>query len=104
MIATNVAESSLTVPGVRCVIDCGTARVSRYAARSKVERLPIEPVSQASADESQYQREGIYDAALARYRWLIEEFRVSLFAQQLGTLTSVSAQRLDRLWAEIEDY
>ncbi|HVA48887.1 MAG TPA: ATP-dependent RNA helicase HrpA [Pirellulales bacterium] len=51
VIATNVAESSLTVPGVRSVIDSGTARISRYAARSKVQRLPIEPVSQASADQ-----------------------------------------------------
>jgi ATP-dependent helicase HrpA len=51
VIATNVAESSLTVPGIRYVIDTGTARISRYAARSKVERLPIEPISQASADQ-----------------------------------------------------
>ncbi|HET6880809.1 MAG TPA: ATP-dependent RNA helicase HrpA [Pirellulales bacterium] len=51
VIATNVAESSLTVPGISAVIDTGTARISRYAARSKVQRLPIEPVSQASADQ-----------------------------------------------------
>jgi ATP-dependent helicase HrpA len=51
VIATNVAESSLTVPGITAVIDSGTARISRYAARSKVQRLPIEPVSQASADQ-----------------------------------------------------
>jgi ATP-dependent helicase HrpA len=51
VIATNVAESSLTVPGIRYVIDPGTARVSRYSARSKVQRLPIEAVSQASADQ-----------------------------------------------------
>ena len=49
--ATNVAESSLTVPGIRCVVDAGTARISRYSARSKVQRLPIEPVSRASADQ-----------------------------------------------------
>jgi ATP-dependent helicase HrpA len=47
--ATNVAESSLTVPGIRYVIDSGTARISRYSPRSKVQRLPIEPISQASA-------------------------------------------------------
>ncbi|WP_164100739.1 ATP-dependent RNA helicase HrpA [Candidatus Laterigemmans baculatus] len=47
--ATNVAESSLTVPGIRYVVDSGTARISRYSPRSKVQRLPIEPVSQASA-------------------------------------------------------
>jgi len=51
VLATNVAESSLTVPGIRYVVDCGTARVSRYSARSKVQRLPIEAVSQASADQ-----------------------------------------------------
>ena len=49
--ATNVAESSLTVPGVRYVIDSGTARISRYSPRSKVQRLPIEPVSRASANQ-----------------------------------------------------
>jgi ATP-dependent helicase HrpA len=49
--ATNVAESSLTVPGIRYVIDSGTARMSRYSPRSKLQRLPIEPVSQASADQ-----------------------------------------------------
>lgn len=51
ILATNVAESSLTVPGIRYVIDTGTARISRYSPRSKVQRLPIEPVSQASADQ-----------------------------------------------------
>lgn len=51
VMATNVAESSLTVPGIRFVIDTGTARISRYSARSQVQRLPIEPISQASADQ-----------------------------------------------------
>ena len=51
IIATNVAESSLTVPGIRYVIDSGTARISRYSPRSKTQRLPIEPISQASADQ-----------------------------------------------------
>ena len=49
--ATNVAESSLTVPGIRYVIDAGTARISRYSPRSKLQRLPIESVSRASADQ-----------------------------------------------------
>ncbi|WP_448641291.1 ATP-dependent RNA helicase HrpA [Geodermatophilus sp. URMC 63] len=49
VLATNVAETSLTVPGIRYVVDPGTARVSRYSARTKVQRLPIEPISQASA-------------------------------------------------------
>ena len=51
VLATNVAETSLTVPGIRYVIDTGTARISRYSARSKVQRLPIEPISQASANQ-----------------------------------------------------
>ena len=51
VLATNVAETSLTVPGIRYVIDPGTARISRYSWRSKVQRLPIEPVSQASANQ-----------------------------------------------------
>ena len=49
VLATNVAESSLTVPGIRYVVDTGTARISRYSARSRMQRLPVEPVSQASA-------------------------------------------------------
>ena len=51
VLATNVAETSLTVPGIRHVIDTGTARISRYSARSKVQRLPIEAISQASANQ-----------------------------------------------------
>jgi ATP-dependent helicase HrpA len=51
VLATNVAETSLTVPGVGAVVDPGTARVSRYSARLKVQRLPIEPISQASAQQ-----------------------------------------------------
>lgn len=49
VLATNVAETSLTVPGIRYVVDAGTARISRYSQRLKVQRLPIEPISQASA-------------------------------------------------------
>ncbi|ADI08855.1 ATP-dependent helicase HrpA [Streptomyces bingchenggensis BCW-1] len=51
VLATNVAETSLTVPGIRYVIDPGAARISRYSHRTKVQRLPIEPVSQASANQ-----------------------------------------------------
>ncbi|WP_133493183.1 ATP-dependent RNA helicase HrpA [Alcanivorax sp. 24] len=51
VLSTNVAETSLTVPGIRYVIDAGTARISRYSVHSKVQRLPVEPVSQASADQ-----------------------------------------------------
>jgi len=51
VLATNVAETSLTVPGIRCVIDSGHARISRYSHRSKIQRLPIERISQASANQ-----------------------------------------------------
>ncbi len=51
VLATNVAETSLTVPGIRFVVDTGVARISRYSARLKVQRLPIEPISRASADQ-----------------------------------------------------
>ena len=51
VLATNVAESSLTVPGIRFVIDTGTARISHYSPRRKVQRLPIEAISRASADQ-----------------------------------------------------
>ncbi len=51
VVATNVAETSLTVPGIRYVIDAGTARISRYSRRTKVQRLPIEAISQASANQ-----------------------------------------------------
>ncbi|MCK9469349.1 MAG: ATP-dependent RNA helicase HrpA [Porticoccaceae bacterium] len=51
ILATNVAETSITVPGIRYVIDTGLARISRYSYRTKVQRLPVEPISQASANQ-----------------------------------------------------
>jgi ATP-dependent RNA helicase HrpA len=51
VLATNVAETSLTVPGIRYVVDTGLARISRFSPRTKVQRLPIEPISQASANQ-----------------------------------------------------
>ncbi len=51
VLATNVAETSLTVPGIHYVIDTGTVRISRYSYRSKIQRLPIEPISQSSANQ-----------------------------------------------------
>jgi len=51
VLTTNVAETSLTVPRIRFVIDSGLARISRYAPRSKIQRLPVEPISQASAEQ-----------------------------------------------------
>jgi ATP-dependent helicase HrpA len=51
VLATNIAETSLTVPGIRYVVDSGLARISRYSPRAKVQRLPIEPISQANAEQ-----------------------------------------------------
>ena len=51
ILATNVAETSITVPGIGCVIDPGFARISRYSHRSKLQRLPIEAISKASANQ-----------------------------------------------------
>ena len=51
VLATNVAETSLTVPSIKYVIDPGLARISRYSAKTKVQRLPVEPISQASANQ-----------------------------------------------------
>lgn len=53
VLATNVAETSITVPGIKYVIDTGLARISRYSLQSKVQRLPVEPISQASANQRQ---------------------------------------------------
>ncbi|MFK7862876.1 MAG: ATP-dependent RNA helicase HrpA [Pseudohongiellaceae bacterium] len=53
VLSTNVAETSITVPGIRYVVDTGFARISRYSLQSKVQRLPIEPISQASANQRQ---------------------------------------------------
>src|SRR5690349_860717 len=51
VIATNIAETSLTIPGIRYVIDSGLARISRYNPRTRTRRLPIEPVAQSSANQ-----------------------------------------------------
>src|SRR5439155_25655583 len=51
VLATNIAETSLTIPGIRFVIDTGLARVSRYSPQARTRRLPIEPISQSSADQ-----------------------------------------------------
>lgn len=73
VLATNVAETSLTVPGIRYVIDGGTARISRYSARSKVQRLPIEAVSQASANQRSG-RSGRTSAGIAIRLYSEEDF------------------------------
>jgi ATP-dependent helicase HrpA len=73
VLATNVAETSLTVPGIRFVIDSGLARISRYSTRGKVQRLPIERISQASADQRKG-RCGREAAGICIRLWSEEEF------------------------------
>ncbi len=74
VLATNVAETSLTVPGIRFVIDPGEARISRYSYRTKVQRLPIEPISQASANQRQG-RCGRIEAGVCLRLYSEEEFQ-----------------------------
>ncbi|MFT4082325.1 MAG: ATP-dependent RNA helicase HrpA [Nocardioides sp.] len=73
VLATNVAETSLTVPGIRYVVDTGVARISRYSARTKVQRLPIEPISQASAHQRSG-RCGRVEAGIAIRLYSAEDF------------------------------
>lgn len=74
VLATNVAETSLTVPGIRYVVDTGVARISRYSARTKVQRLPIEPISQASANQRSG-RCGRVEAGIAIRLYSEEDFQ-----------------------------
>nr|WP_244247043.1 ATP-dependent RNA helicase HrpA [Nocardioides euryhalodurans] len=73
VLATNVAETSLTVPGIRYVIDTGVARISRYSSRTKVQRLPVEPISQASANQRSG-RCGRVEAGIAIRLYAEEDF------------------------------
>ena len=72
VLATNVAETSLTVPGIRYVVDSGLARVSRYSFRTKVQRLPVEPISRASASQRSG-RCGRVEAGVAVRLWSEED-------------------------------
>lgn len=74
VLATNVAETSLTVPGIRYVVDTGVARISRYSARTKVQRLPVEPISQASANQRSG-RCGRVEAGIAIRLYSEEDYR-----------------------------
>src|SRR3954468_22343164 len=73
VLATNVAETSLTVPGIRYVVDTGVARISRYSVRTKVQRLPIEPISRASANQRSG-RCGRVEAGIAIRLYAQEDF------------------------------
>ena len=73
VLATNVAETSLTVPGIRYVVDTGLARISRYSLKTKVQRLPIEAISQASAQQRSG-RCGRVEAGIAIRLYAEEDF------------------------------
>ncbi|MEA2320590.1 MAG: ATP-dependent helicase HrpA [Solirubrobacteraceae bacterium] len=107
VLATNVAETSLTVPGIHYVVDPGTARISRYSARLKVQRLPIEPISQASADQRKG-RSGRTANGIAIRLYTEEDFeRRPRFTDpeiQRTSLASVILQMAALGLGEIEDF
>ncbi len=107
ILATNVAETSLTVPGIRYVIDRGTARISRYSARAKIQRLPIEPVSQASAQQRSG-RAGRTSAGIAIRLYSEEDFasRPEFTEPEIlrTSLASVILQLLSLDFGDITDF
>ncbi|WP_210507031.1 ATP-dependent RNA helicase HrpA [Naasia sp. SYSU D00057] len=107
VLATNVAETSITVPGIKYVVDGGTARISRYGARSKVQRLPIEPISQASANQRSG-RAGRTSEGIAIRLYSEEDFEKRpefTDPEILRTgLSAVILQMLDLDLGEIEDF
>ncbi|MEP4148791.1 MAG: ATP-dependent RNA helicase HrpA [Halioglobus sp.] len=107
VLATNVAETSLTVPGIRYVIDPGEARISRYSYRTKVQRLPIEPISQASANQRQG-RCGRVEAGVCLRLYSEEDFNLRpefTDPEILRTnLAAVVLQMLNLGLGEIEDF
>ena len=107
VLATNVAETSLTVPGIRYVIDTGTARMSRYSNRAKVQRLPIEAVSQASAQQRSG-RAGRTSAGIAIRLYAAEDFakRPEFTEPEIlrTSLASVILQMLSLGFGDIEAF
>lgn len=107
VLATNVAETSLTVPGIRCVIDTGHARISRYSHRSKIQRLPIEKISQASANQRSGRCGRVAEGICIRL-YSAEDFQARpLFTEPEILRTNLSAVMLQMLslkLGEIEDF
>lgn len=107
VLATNVAETSLTVPGIRYVIDSGLARISRYSYRSKVQRLPVEAISQASANQRKG-RCGRLEPGICIRLYSEEDFTARReFTEpelQRTNLASVILQMLDLKLGEIERF
>jgi ATP-dependent helicase HrpA len=103
VLATNVAETSLTVPGIRYVVDTGLARISRYSARTKVQRLPIEPVSQASADQRKGRCGRVAEGICVRL-YSEEDFaQRSRFTEPEILRTNLAAVILQMKWARLGD-
>lgn len=107
VLATNVAETSLTVPGIRYVIDAGTARISRYSIHSKVQRLPVEPISRASADQ-RAGRAGRLCPGVCFRLYSEEDFlsRASFTDPEIRrtNLAAVILQMADRRLGEVDDF
>ena len=92
VLATNVAETSLTVPGITGVIDTGLARISRWSSRTKVQRLPIEPVSQASAQQRSG-RCGRIEAGVAIRLYSEEDFLATAGVHRAGDPAHLARER-----------
>ena len=107
VLSTNVAETSLTVPGIRYVIDAGTARISRYSVHAKVQRLPVEAVSQASAEQRKGRSGRIMPGDC--YRLYSEEDFLTRPAFtdpeiQRTNLAAVILQMADQRLGDVEDF
>ncbi len=103
VLATNVAETSLTVPGIRYVVDTGLARISRYSARTKVQRLPIEPISRASADQRKGRCGRVAEGVCIRLYSEEDYERRSLFTDPEILRTNLAAVILQMKWARLGD-
>jgi ATP-dependent helicase HrpA len=99
VLSTNVAETSITVPGIRAVIDSGLARISRYSVRNRLQRLPIEPVSRASADQRKG-RCGRLAAGLCMRLYSLEDFEQRAAFTEPEVLRTNLAALLLRLAAD----
>ena len=103
VLATNVAETSLTVPGIRYVVDTGLARISRYSARTKVQRLPIEAISQASADQRKGRCGRVAEGVCVRL-YSQEDFEGRpRFTEPEILRTNLAAVILQMKWARLGD-
>ena len=103
VLATNVAETSLTVPGIRYVVDTGVARISRYSARTKVQRLPIEPISKASADQRKGRCGRVAEGVCIRLYDQADFENRPTFTEPEILRTNLAAVILQMKWARLGD-